>query len=184
MDDEGKQEPARSRWAPKPEQILILESIFNSGTVNPSKDETSRIRMLLQRYGPVADANVFYWFQNRRSRSRRNRLRAHDRATSTQNNNNNNNNINNSSFQCEDNFLPNTSAVVGPTSSFPLHTNILHYDHQYLLGGNYNYVNSENNASNYSYACSPHLNYEPGSKKFLNSEKQSNAAWSYIFIVT
>ncbi|CAL5011353.1 unnamed protein product [Urochloa decumbens] len=62
---------ARSRWAPKPEQILILESIFNSGMVNPAKDETARIRRLLERFGAVRDANVFYWFQNRRSRSRR-----------------------------------------------------------------------------------------------------------------
>ncbi|KAL6657215.1 hypothetical protein ACP70R_004995 [Stipagrostis hirtigluma subsp. patula] len=64
-------EPVRSRWTPKPEQILILESIFNSGMVNPPKDETVRIRKLLERFGAVGDANVFYWFQNRRSRSRR-----------------------------------------------------------------------------------------------------------------
>ncbi|KAK7266985.1 hypothetical protein RIF29_19647 [Crotalaria pallida] len=66
-----KSEPVRSRWTPKPEQILILESIFNSGMVNPPKDETVRIRKLLEKFGAVGDANVFYWFQNRRSRSRR-----------------------------------------------------------------------------------------------------------------
>ncbi|XP_078435757.1 WUSCHEL-related homeobox 11-like isoform X2 [Wolffia australiana] len=64
-------EPERTRWSPKPEQILILESIFNSGMVNPTKTETVKIRSLLENYGPVGDANVFYWFQNRRSRSRR-----------------------------------------------------------------------------------------------------------------
>ncbi|KAI4381593.1 hypothetical protein MLD38_007653 [Melastoma candidum] len=64
-------EPVRSRWTPKPEQILILESIFNSGMVNPPKNETVRIRKLLEKFGAVGDANVFYWFQNRRSRSRR-----------------------------------------------------------------------------------------------------------------
>ncbi|XP_066353822.1 WUSCHEL-related homeobox 10-like [Miscanthus floridulus] len=68
---EGEPTAARSRWAPKPEQILILGSIFNSGMVNPAKDETARIRLLLERFGAVRDANVFYWFQNRRSRSRR-----------------------------------------------------------------------------------------------------------------
>ncbi|XP_062196865.1 WUSCHEL-related homeobox 10-like [Phragmites australis] len=68
---EGEPTTARLRWAPKPEQILILESIFNSGMVNPAKDETARIRRLLERFGAVRDANVFYWFQNRRSRSRR-----------------------------------------------------------------------------------------------------------------
>ncbi|XP_038700253.1 WUSCHEL-related homeobox 11-like isoform X2 [Tripterygium wilfordii] len=67
----GGGEPVRSRWTPKPEQILILESIFNSGMVNPPKDETVRIRKLLEKFGAVGDANVFYWFQNRRSRSRR-----------------------------------------------------------------------------------------------------------------
>ncbi|VAH56825.1 unnamed protein product [Triticum turgidum subsp. durum] len=67
----GEPTTTRSRWAPKPEQILILESIFNSGMVNPAKDETARIRLLLERFGAVRDANVFYWFQNRRSRSRR-----------------------------------------------------------------------------------------------------------------
>ncbi|KAI9120751.1 hypothetical protein K1719_007784 [Acacia pycnantha] len=75
MEDQGcvrsERVTVRSRWTPKPEQILILESIFNSGTVNPSKDETVRIRKLLEKFGTVADANVFYWFQNRRSRSRR-----------------------------------------------------------------------------------------------------------------
>eukprot|EP00261_Vitis_vinifera_P035883 XP_019077126.1 PREDICTED: WUSCHEL-related homeobox 11 [Vitis vinifera] len=77
MEDRGqdhgleRNEPVRSRWTPKPEQIIILESIFNSGMVNPPKDETVRIRKLLEPYGSVGDANVFYWFQNRRSRSRR-----------------------------------------------------------------------------------------------------------------
>nr|CAD1828968.1 unnamed protein product [Ananas comosus var. bracteatus] len=37
----------------------------------PPKDETVRIRKLLEKFGAVGDANVFYWFQNRRSRSRR-----------------------------------------------------------------------------------------------------------------
>ncbi|XAR69552.1 hypothetical protein NMG60_11001184 [Bertholletia excelsa] len=68
---ERNSEPVRTRWTPKPEQILILESIFNSGMVNPPKDETVRIRKLLEKFGAVGDANVFYWFQNRRSRSRR-----------------------------------------------------------------------------------------------------------------
>lgn len=78
MDQEGASqspststEPVRSRWSPKPEQILILESLFNSGIVNPQKDETVRIRKMLEKFGAVGDANVFYWFQNRRSRSRR-----------------------------------------------------------------------------------------------------------------
>jgi hypothetical protein len=38
--------------------------------VNPPRDEIPRIRLRLQEYGPVGDANVFYWFQNRKARSK------------------------------------------------------------------------------------------------------------------
>uniref|UniRef100_A0A804RLS7 Homeobox domain-containing protein n=2 Tax=Zea mays TaxID=4577 RepID=A0A804RLS7_MAIZE len=64
----------KPQWNPRPEQIRILEAIFNSGMVNPPHDEIPRIRMRLQEYGQVGDANVFYWFQNRKSRSK-NKLR-------------------------------------------------------------------------------------------------------------
>ncbi|XP_061363442.1 WUSCHEL-related homeobox 9 [Gastrolobium bilobum] len=60
----------KPRWNPKPEQIRILEAIFNSGMVNPPRDEIRKIRLQLQEYGNVGDANVFYWFQNRKSRSK------------------------------------------------------------------------------------------------------------------
>ncbi|KAL6848669.1 hypothetical protein ACP4OV_021252 [Aristida adscensionis] len=65
----------RPRWNPRPEQIRILEGIFNAGMVNPPRDEIRRIRLQLQEHGPVADANVFYWFQNRKSRTKH-KLRA------------------------------------------------------------------------------------------------------------
>ncbi|KAG0458137.1 hypothetical protein HPP92_023294 [Vanilla planifolia] len=67
--EERTPEP-KPRWNPKPEQIRILEAIFNSGMVNPPRDEIRRIRAQLQAYGQVGDANVFYWFQNRKSRSK------------------------------------------------------------------------------------------------------------------
>ncbi|XP_039052973.1 WUSCHEL-related homeobox 9-like [Hibiscus syriacus] len=60
----------KPRWNPKPEQIRILEAIFNSGMVNPPRDEIRKIRAQLQEFGQVGDANVFYWFQNRKSRSK------------------------------------------------------------------------------------------------------------------
>ncbi|KAG0519225.1 hypothetical protein BDA96_09G246300 [Sorghum bicolor] len=71
----GRNPEPRPRWNPRPEQIRILEGIFNSGMVNPSRDEIRRIRLQLQEYGPVGDANVFYWFQNRKSRTKH-KLRA------------------------------------------------------------------------------------------------------------
>ncbi|KAK4259708.1 hypothetical protein QN277_006014 [Acacia crassicarpa] len=67
--EERSPEP-KPRWNPKPEQIRILEGIFNSGMVNPPRDEIRKIRAQLQEYGQVGDANVFYWFQNRKSRSK------------------------------------------------------------------------------------------------------------------
>ncbi|XP_076955968.1 WUSCHEL-related homeobox 9-like [Bidens hawaiensis] len=72
--EERNPEP-KPRWNPKPEQIRILESVFNSGLVNPPRVEIRKIRARLQEHGPVGDANVFYWFQNRKSRSKhKNRL--------------------------------------------------------------------------------------------------------------
>nr|XP_017234528.1 PREDICTED: WUSCHEL-related homeobox 9-like isoform X1 [Daucus carota subsp. sativus] len=73
--EERSNEP-KPRWNPKPEQIRILEAIFNSGMVNPPRDEIRRIRVQLQEYGQVGDANVFYWFQNRKSRSKNKQQRS------------------------------------------------------------------------------------------------------------
>ncbi|XP_074341660.1 WUSCHEL-related homeobox 9-like [Apium graveolens] len=67
---EERSKDLKPRWNPKPEQIRILEAIFNSGMINPPRDEIRRIRVQLQEYGQVGDANVFYWFQNRKSRSK------------------------------------------------------------------------------------------------------------------
>lgn len=71
--EERSPEP-KPRWNPKPEQIRILEAIFNSGMVNPPRDEIRKIRAQLQEFGQVGDANVFYWFQNRKSRSKHKQL--------------------------------------------------------------------------------------------------------------
>ncbi|KAL4204698.1 hypothetical protein AMTRI_Chr01g133290 [Amborella trichopoda] len=74
--EERSPEP-KPRWNPKPEQIRILEAIFNSGMVNPPREEIRRIRAQLQEYGQVGDANVFYWFQNRKSRSKHKHKQLH-----------------------------------------------------------------------------------------------------------
>ncbi|GAB2231363.1 hypothetical protein Droror1_Dr00010369 [Drosera rotundifolia] len=79
--EERTPEP-KPRWNPKPEQIRILEAIFNSGMVNPPRDEIRKIRAQLQEYGQVGDANVFYWFQNRKSRSKH-KLRHNNQSSTT-----------------------------------------------------------------------------------------------------
>ncbi|KAG5516971.1 hypothetical protein RHGRI_037643 [Rhododendron griersonianum] len=78
--EERTPEP-KPRWNPKPEQIRILESIFNSGMVNPPRDEIRKIRAQLQEFGQVGDANVFYWFQNRKSRSKHKQQQRHLQTT-------------------------------------------------------------------------------------------------------
>jgi hypothetical protein len=45
-----------------------LEDIFNSGMMNPPREEIKKIRERLQEYGPVGEINVFYWFQNHKAR--------------------------------------------------------------------------------------------------------------------
>uniref|UniRef100_J3M9R8 Homeobox domain-containing protein n=1 Tax=Oryza brachyantha TaxID=4533 RepID=J3M9R8_ORYBR len=52
--EEGTRNPEpKPRWNPRPEQIRILEGIFNSGMVNPPRDEIRRIRLQLQEYGQL-----------------------------------------------------------------------------------------------------------------------------------
>ncbi|KAK9068897.1 hypothetical protein SSX86_013013 [Deinandra increscens subsp. villosa] len=80
--EEGRSPEPKPRWNPKPEQIRILESIFNSGMVNPPREEIRKIRAQLQEYGQVGDANVFYWFQNRKSRSKH-KTHRHPQKTQT-----------------------------------------------------------------------------------------------------
>lgn len=101
--EERSPEP-KPRWNPKPEQIRILEAIFNSGMVNPPRNEIRKIRAQLEEFGQVGDANVFYWFQNRKSRSKH-KLR-------------NSNNIQNSN-----NKITNKSPPPAPTSLSPTTTN-------------------------------------------------------------
>ncbi|RAL39393.1 hypothetical protein DM860_002926 [Cuscuta australis] len=69
----------KERWNPKPEQIRILEAVFNSGLVTPMREDIMKIRARIEEYGQVADSSVFYWFQNRKSRSK-NRQRKQRRS--------------------------------------------------------------------------------------------------------
>lgn len=82
--DDRSPEP-KPRWNPKPEQIRILESIFNSGMVNPPREEIKKIRTQLQEFGQVGDANVFYWFQNRKSRSKNKHRHLHSNPRNKKN---------------------------------------------------------------------------------------------------
>ncbi|KAG5622484.1 hypothetical protein H5410_007702 [Solanum commersonii] len=103
--EERSPEP-KPRWNPRPEQIRILEAIFNSGMVNPPRDEIRKIRAKLQEYGQVGDANVFYWFQNRKSRSKH--KQRHLQAKAQQQNNSSHQPIITSSSSSSDKSSPNS----------------------------------------------------------------------------
>ncbi|KAH7352887.1 hypothetical protein KP509_19G069000 [Ceratopteris richardii] len=61
----------RPRWCPTPEQIKVLETLFNSGTTTPTRDMIVDIASCLKQFGSIVEANVFYWFQNRKARAKR-----------------------------------------------------------------------------------------------------------------
>ncbi|CAL0300921.1 unnamed protein product [Lupinus luteus] len=78
--------------------------------VNPPRDEIRKIRAQLQEYGQVGDANVFYWFQNRKSRSK------HKLRQQLQNSKNNYQNINQPEQQQKQDTVSHLSQVTAPSS--------------------------------------------------------------------
>ncbi|CAI8591067.1 unnamed protein product [Vicia faba] len=113
--EERSPEP-KPRWNPKPEQIRILEAIFNSGMVNPPREEIRKIRAQLQEYGQVGDANVFYWFQNRKSRSKH-KLRHLQNQNNSRNQQNHNQNQSQEQPQHNNHASSVPQATVAPSSS-------------------------------------------------------------------
>ncbi|EEF52879.1 WUSCHEL-related homeobox 8 [Ricinus communis] len=63
--------PSRQRWAPKAEQLEILESIFTQSKATPGRQRIKEIATQLSLHGPISETNVYNWFQNRRARSKR-----------------------------------------------------------------------------------------------------------------
>nr|ANC94880.1 WUSCHEL homeobox protein [Pinus pinaster] len=80
--EERNQRESKPRWNPKPEQIRVLQSIFNSGVTNPTPKEIKRIRAQLQQFGEIRDASVFYWFQNKKARTKQRQRPLHSGETS------------------------------------------------------------------------------------------------------
>nr|ANC94879.1 WUSCHEL homeobox protein [Pinus pinaster] len=80
--EETSQQESKPRWNPKPEQIRVLQSIFNSGVTNPTPEEIKRIRAQLQEFGEIRDASVFYWFRNKKARTKQRQRHLHSGETS------------------------------------------------------------------------------------------------------
>ena len=66
---------ASSRWNPTPEQILVLQELYQHGTRTPTADQIQQIAAYLRRFGKIEGKNVFYWFQNHKARERQKRRR-------------------------------------------------------------------------------------------------------------
>nr|VDD58847.1 unnamed protein product [Brassica oleracea] len=72
-----------SRWNPTPEQTMVLEEVYSSGTRTPTTQQIQEIASKLQKYGRIEGKNVFYWFQNHKSRERLKRRRGDQQGVTT-----------------------------------------------------------------------------------------------------
>ncbi|RRT65160.1 hypothetical protein B296_00038789 [Ensete ventricosum] len=59
-----------TRWNPTPEQIEVLETLYQGGMRTPNPPQIERIAAELGKYGRIEGKNVFYWFQNHKARDR------------------------------------------------------------------------------------------------------------------
>ncbi|XP_062111129.1 WUSCHEL-related homeobox 6 isoform X2 [Humulus lupulus] len=62
-----------SRWTPTPEQLLVLEELYQHGKRTPTAQQIQEITTMLRRFGKIEGKNVFYWFQNHKARDKRKR---------------------------------------------------------------------------------------------------------------
>ncbi|RID48444.1 hypothetical protein BRARA_I04956, partial [Brassica rapa] len=75
-----------SRWNPTPEQTMVLEKVYSSGTRTPTTQQIQDIASKLQKYGRIEGKNVFYWFQNHKSREKLKRRRGDQQGVTAINN--------------------------------------------------------------------------------------------------
>eukprot|EP00238_Polyblepharides_amylifera_P011697 CAMPEP_0196582854 /NCGR_PEP_ID=MMETSP1081-20130531/40981_1 /TAXON_ID=36882 /ORGANISM="Pyramimonas amylifera, Strain CCMP720" /LENGTH=193 /DNA_ID=CAMNT_0041903561 /DNA_START=194 /DNA_END=778 /DNA_ORIENTATION=+ len=60
-----------TRWIPTAEQVQVMEEAFAAGHVAPSKAKLKDLSMQLMQLGPVGEANLYNWFQNRKARAKK-----------------------------------------------------------------------------------------------------------------
>ncbi|WOL15193.1 WUSCHEL-related homeobox 4-like [Canna indica] len=69
-------QPGGTRWNPMPEQIKLLEALYQGGMRTPNPVQIERITAELGKYGRIEGKNVFYWFQNHKARERQKQKRS------------------------------------------------------------------------------------------------------------
>ena len=67
----GGDGPRGSRWSPNPTQLARLEELFATGMGTPNGDIRTKITDELTKLGPVNEANVYNWFQNKKARMKK-----------------------------------------------------------------------------------------------------------------
>lgn len=67
----GGDGPRGSRWSPNPTQLARLEELFATGMGTPNGDIRTKITDELTKLGPVNEANVYNWFQNKKARTKK-----------------------------------------------------------------------------------------------------------------
>lgn len=72
---QGFRPSARQRWAPSQTQLHILERLYDHGNCTPNKKKIKEITSELSQHGPIAETNVYNWFQNRKARAKRKQQR-------------------------------------------------------------------------------------------------------------
>ncbi|RRT85480.1 hypothetical protein B296_00001567 [Ensete ventricosum] len=65
-----------TRWNPTPEQIKLLEALYQAGMRTPNPVQIERVTAELGQYGRIEGKNVFYWFQNHKARERQKQKRS------------------------------------------------------------------------------------------------------------
>ena len=64
----GVYRSGKARWTPSPAQFKRLEEMFAIDTTTPQREHLTSVTLELSALGPVQEANVYNWFQNKKAR--------------------------------------------------------------------------------------------------------------------
>ena len=67
----GGDGPRGARWTQTAAQLARLEELFATGMGTPNGDLRTKITDELAKLGPVNEANVYNWFQNKKARTKK-----------------------------------------------------------------------------------------------------------------
>ena len=68
---QGGRRAQGASWTPSASQLARLEELFATGMGTPNGDLRTKITDELAKLGPVNEANVYNWFQNKKARTKK-----------------------------------------------------------------------------------------------------------------